>query len=457
MESSLFDFFREVMMPRDVESGPLPNDRRGGYPPLSQEDARERLRFAMKLQQYTGPVQAKGLEDTAFYSHNVLLTINDVGGDPGRFGRSVAEFHEASAERLRNWPLEMLATSTHDTKLGEDVRARINAIPELATEWAREAGRWMRLNNPCRTPIEGEPAPDRNDEYRFYQALIGCWPLDDAPLLQPAADLAARMQEYMLKAVREAKVHTSWLTPNQLYEDALKTFVERVLDASPGNKFLPALAPFLRKAAAIGMVSSLSQVVVKLGSPGVPDFYQGTELWDLNLVDPDNRRPVDFDRRRTLLDEVDRVLALGADQRPARLADMLERWTDGRIKLLITAAGLRLRRQDPELFLSGGYVPLATELTIDGNAIAFARIHEDRAMLFVGPRLCARLFGPDLKPPIGEAWKTSRVLLSHELTGRTFRHELTGVEIRPTSTGDQTWIFLGQIFEHVPVGILRAI
>jgi (1->4)-alpha-D-glucan 1-alpha-D-glucosylmutase len=456
MESSLFDFFREVMMPRDVESGPLPNDRRGGYPPVSQEDARERLRFAMKLQQYTGPVQAKGLEDTAFYRHNVLLTINEVGGDPSRFGRSVAEFHEASAERLRHWPLDMLTTSTHDTKLGEDVRARINAIPELASEWAREAGRWMRLNNPCRTPIEGEPAPDRNDEYRFYQALIGCWPLDDGPRLQPADELTARMQEYMLKAVREAKVHTSWLTPNPLYEDALKTFVERVLDARPGNRFLPALAPFLRKAAAIGMVNSLSQLVVKLGSPGVPDFYQGTELWDLNLVDPDNRRPVDFDRRRTLLDEVDQVLALGPEQRPARLAAMLEGWTDGRLKLLITAAGLRSRRHDPELFRSGAYVPLATEMTVDGNAIAFARIHEDRAMLFVGPRLCARLFGPDLRPPLGEAWKTSRVFLSEELVGRTFRHELTGADLRPTSTAGQTWIFLGEIFEHLPVGILRA-
>ncbi len=276
-------------------------------------------------------------------------------------------------------------------------------------------------------------------------------------MLQPAADLAARMQEYMLKAVREAKVHTSWLTPNQLYEDALKTFVERVLDSGSGNKFITALAPFLRKAAAIGMVSSLSQVVVKLGSPGVPDFYQGTELWDLTLVDPDNRRPVDFDRRRTLLDEVDHVLALGADERRARLAAMLERWPDGRIKLLTTTAGLRSRRHDPELFLSGAYVPLATELTVDGNAIAFARIHEDRAMLFVGPRLCARLFGPDLRPPLGEAWKTSRVFLSEELAGRTFRHELSGAEIRPTNTADQSWIFLGEIFEQVPVGILRAI
>jgi (1->4)-alpha-D-glucan 1-alpha-D-glucosylmutase len=457
MEASLFDFFREVMLPRDVDIGPLPNDRRGGYPPVSQDDARDRLRFAMKLQQYTGPVQAKGLEDTAFYRHNVLLTINEVGGDPGRFGRSVAEFHDACAQRLRSWPLEMLATSTHDTKLGEDVRARINAISELSTEWAREAGRWMRLNNACRTVIDGEPAPDRNDEYRFYQALIGCWPLDGAAEVRPPNDLVGRMQEYMLKAVREAKLHTSWLTPNQPYEDALKTFVERVLDMRTGNKFIAAVAAFLRKTAAVGMVSSLSQVTVKLGSPGVPDFYQGTELWDLSLVDPDNRRPVDFAHRAALLDEVDRILGLCPDQRAPRLAEVLQQWTDGRIKLLTTAAGLRLRRQDPELFLSGAYVPLATELTVDGDAIAFARIHEGRAIVVVAPRLCARLFSPDLGPPLGATWKTSRVLLSQELTGRTFRHELTGAEIRPASTADQTWIFLGEIFQHLPVGILRAI
>ena len=453
MESSLFDFFREVMLPRDVDTGPLPNDRRGGYPPASQEDAKERLRFAMKLQQYTGPVHAKSLEDTAFYRYNVLLSVNEVGGDPGRFGRTAAEFHEACGHRLRYWPLELLSTSTHDTKLGEDVRARINAMSELPAEWTREVGRWMRINNGHRTVIEAEPAPDRNDEYRFYQALLGCWPLGGA---EAGPDLAARLHEYMLKAVREAKLHTSWLTPNQPYEEALQAFVTRVLEPRPDNRFLPAVARLLRRVGAIGMLNSLSQVVVKLGSPGVPDFYQGSELWDLSLVDPDNRRPVDFDRRRALLDDVDRVLALCPGRRLAPLEDMLRDWTDGRIKLLTTTAGLRLRRNDPELFLSGGYVPLATEVSVDGDAIAFARIHQDRAMLFVAPRLCARLFTEEVHPPLGAAWKTSRVLLPPELAVRRFRHELTGAELQPTSTADQSWLFLGQIFDHVPVGILAA-
>ena len=456
MESSLFDFFREVMLPRDVDSDPLPNDRRGGYPPATQEDARERLRFAMKLQQYTGPVHAKGLEDTAFYRYNVLLSINEVGGDPGRFGRTAAEFHEASTHRLRYWPFELLATSTHDTKLGEDVRARVNAISELSAEWTREVSRWMRMNNAHRTAIEAEPAPDRNDEYRFYQALLGCWPLDTAQGPIPP-DLAERLHEYMLKAVREAKIHTSWLTQNHPYEEALKVFVTRVLEPRPNNRFLPAIARMLRQVATIGMVNSLSQVVVKIGSPGVPDFYQGSELWDLSLVDPDNRRPVDFERRRALLDDVDRVLGLCPAQRVAPLAEMLRGWVDGRIKLLTTTAGLRLRRNDPELFLAGAYVPLETEVTVDGDTIAFARIRDERGMLFIAPRLCARLFTEDLRPPLGTAWKTSRVLLPPELAARTFRHELTGAAIHPTTTADQSWLFLGQIFEHVPVGILRAV
>jgi (1->4)-alpha-D-glucan 1-alpha-D-glucosylmutase len=457
MESSLFDFFREVMLPRDVDSDPLPNDRRGGYPPATQEDARERLRFAMKLQQYTGPVHAKGLEDTAFYRYNVLLSINEVGGDPGRFGRTAAEFHEASTHRLRYWPLELLATSTHDTKLGEDVRARINAISELSAEWTRDVGRWMRMNNAHRTVIEAEPAPDRNDEYRFYQALLGCWPLDGADGPIPSPDLAERLHEYMLKAVREAKIHTSWLTQNHPYEEALKVFVSRVLEPRPNNRFLPAIARMLRKVGTIGMVNSLSQVVVKIGSPGVPDFYQGSELWDLSLVDPDNRRPVDFARRRALLDDVDRVLGLCPAQRLAALADMLRAWGDGRIKLLTTTAGLRLRRNDPELFLTGAYVPLETEVTVGGDAIGFARIRDQRALVFMAPRLCASLFTEDLDPPLGGAWKTSRVLLPPELAARTFRHELTGAEIHPTTTADQSWLFLGQVFEHLPVGILTAV
>ena len=457
MEASLFDFFREVMLPRDVESGPLPNDRRVGYPPASQADARQRLHFAMKLQQYTGPVHAKGLEDTAFYRYNVLLSLNEVGGDPQRLGRSPAEFHEANARRLRDWPYEMLATATHDTKLGEDVRARLNAISELPAEWGREAARWMRANKRARTLIEGEPRPDRNDEYRFYQALVGVWPSDSTDAVAPPS-LVERLQEYMLKAAREAKVHTSWLTENHRYEQALRAYVERVLTGPTGARFLPMLLPLQRRIATIGMVNSLSQVVMKIGAPGMPDFYQGTELWDLSLVDPDNRRPIDFARRESLLDEIDRLLAQPADQRLPHVEQLVQSWHDGRIKLLVTAAGLRLRREQPELFWSGRYLPLHIDAPVNGDAIAFARVHDGDAVLFAGPRLVAPLVGSDLRPPVGlDTWKASRVQLPDELAGRTFRHEITGAEIRPTTGGPERWILLGQLFEHVPAAILRAV
>ena len=456
MEASLFDFFREVMLPRDVQPDYHGAERRGGYPPANAEEARARLRFAMKLQQYTGPVQAKGLEDTAFYRYNLLLSLNEVGGDPSRFGRTVEEFHRWCARRAEDWPFELLATATHDTKLGEDVRARINALSEVPEEWNREASRWMRLNKGQRTLVDGEPAPDRNDEYRFYQAIVGAWPVDvPAGARETSREFIERLQAYMLKAVREAKVHTSWLTPNEEYEKALGAFVERVLGGAGGAKFIPALRGFQARIARIGMLNSLSQVTIKLGAPGIPDFYQGTELWDLSLVDPDNRRPVDFDRRRAALEDVDRVFAADPADRSALVAALLESWTDGHIKLLVTAAGLRLRRDRPELFLSGRYLPLAVESSVSGDAIAFARVHEEGAAVFVAPRLCAALVKDQQSVPLGgDSWKTSRVLLPDELAGRAFRHAITGKTIEPASAGPASFIFLGQIFETVPVGIL---
>jgi (1->4)-alpha-D-glucan 1-alpha-D-glucosylmutase len=458
MEATLFDFFREVMLPREVDAEPQPNERRAGYPPATAEEARARRHFAMKLQQYTGPVQAKGLEDTAFYRYNLLLSLNEVGGDPSRFGRPVEEFHRANARRLRDWPYEMLTTATHDTKLGEDVRARVNAISELSAEWGREVARWMRANRSVRTVVEGEAAPDRNDEYRFYQALVGAWPVglpDD--IAEAPRELVERLQGYMLKAVREAKVHTSWLTPNAQYEEALNRFVEASLTGSAGARFLKLMLPFQRRLAAVGMLNSLSQVVVKLGSPGIPDVYQGTEMWDLSLVDPDNRRPVDFEVRQAALSGIEALLARPHDERLPGLQQMLSEWQNGHIKLLATHVCLRLRRDHPELFLAGAYSPLEVEVVVGAGAVAFARTLGDQAVIVAGPRLAAGLVDQTLAVPLGGSrWKTSRILLPPELAGRRFRHEITGAEITPTTTAGQAWIFLGQIFEHVPVGILRA-
>ena len=456
MERLLFDFFREVVLPRDVEDTVEPGrqERRGGYPAAGVEEAQQRRRFAMKLQQYTGPVQAKGLEDTAFYRYNLLLSLNEVGGDPSRFGRSVQDFHDANATRLRDWPFEMIATSTHDTKLGEDARARINALSELPDEWGREAARWMRINRTCRTVVQGEPAPDRNDEYRLYQALAAVWPPDVAHATEPPATLITRLQDYMVKAAREAKVHTSWLTTNQEYENAVTHFVECVLSGPGGARFLPSFTRFQRSVARVGLINSLAQVTLKLGSPGVPDIYQGADLWDLTLVDPDNRRPVDYVARLSMLDEIDRLLQHG----PCAAEDsqaLLQNWRDGRIKLLLTTAGLRLRREHPDLFLEGSYVPLRTESTVPGELVGFARVRGDRVALFIAPRLCARLVDDERPLPLGgKCWKTSRIMLPRELAGRLLRDVVTGAEIKPTHSEDEAWIFAGEVFATLPFAIL---
>jgi (1->4)-alpha-D-glucan 1-alpha-D-glucosylmutase len=456
MESSLFDFFREVMLAREEGATPRPGDRRDGYPPADADEARERRQFAMKLQQYTGPVHAKGLEDTSFYRYNLLLSLNEVGGDPDRFGRSVAEFHDANLRRLRERPWEMIATATHDTKLGEDVRARINVLSELPDEWAREAGVWMRLNRNYRTVVDGEPAPDHNDEYRFYQALIGIWPAElRGPIRLAPRDIIERLQSYMIKSVKEAKLHTSWLTPNQDYEAAVTSFVEAALT---DPRFLEAFLPFQWRVAISGMINSLAQVTLKAGSPGAADFYQGSELWDLSLVDPDNRRPVDFEQRRRMLTDVDRLLSMDADGRAPAIAERLAAWQDGGIKLAVTAAGLRLRRERPELFLSGEYLPLVTEATVGASLVAFARTRGDEVVLFVAPRFSATLIDDQHPMPVGvDRWKTTRVLLPPSMAKRTFQHVLTGATITPVMTDSQAWVFAGQLFETVPVGMLVGV
>jgi (1->4)-alpha-D-glucan 1-alpha-D-glucosylmutase len=463
MEASLFDFFREVMMPRVPESASAgasgqdvrSTERRTGYPPADAQEAAERLLFAMKLQQYTGPVQAKGLEDTAFFRHNLLLSLNEVGGDVHRFGRTVEEFHEANSERARERPLEMIATATHDTKLGEDTRARINVLSEIPDEWAREVRRWMRINRSHRSIVDGEPAPDRNDEYRFYQALVGVWPSSGGPDEQ--ADLAERLRAYMLKSVKEAKRHTSWLTPNEEYERAVERFVQGALSGPGGTRFLSAFAPLAGRVRRAGMLNALAQVALKIGSPGIPDFYQGAELWDFSLVDPDNRRPVDFDHRRRLLRSLEPVLSMPTDERTAAVAEMVTHWEDGRVKMLLTTLGLCLRRDWPEVFLQGRYVPLVTDVTVRAGLVAFARLLDERAVLFVAPRLTAPLMADTESLSLGgEAWKTSRVFLPPELHGRAFRHHLTGAEVRPTVAAGEEWIFAGQLFETIPVAIVTA-
>src|SRR6185437_11482952 len=285
-EPSIFSFIEEALIPLNA----------GKIPP---EEFHRQLEFAMKFQQYTGPVQAKGMEDTAFYRYHALVSLNEVGGDPDRFGRAPERFHQANLERRREWPLAMLATATHDTKRGEDARARIDVLSEMPEDWDRAVTRWSQLNAECRSRVEDAWAPEPNEEYLFYQALLGAWPADSAE--ESKESLAKRLQAYMAKAIKEAQVHTSWMNPHDAYEKAVEDFVARALLGPRSQAFWESFIPFARRVARAGMMNSLSQVALKIASPGVCDFYQGTELWDLSLVDPDNRRPVDYALRQKLL------------------------------------------------------------------------------------------------------------------------------------------------------------
>jgi (1->4)-alpha-D-glucan 1-alpha-D-glucosylmutase len=461
LEPSVFDFIREVLLPRRPEDepyepgGPRQEDRRSGYPPTDDDDRRRRLRTSMKFQQYSAPVQAKGVEDTAFYRSNVLLSLNEVGGDPSHVGRTPTEFHAANQARLERWPFEMLATATHDTKLGEDVRARINVLSELPEEWGREASRWRRLNQPQRRMLGGgEMAPDRHDEYRYYQALLGAWPPDGPELASP--EFVERLRDFMIKSIKEAKVHTSWINENRAYDEAVAGFVERTLTGPGAGRFLASFLPFQRRVAAIGIVNSLAQLVLKAASPGVPDFYQGCETWNFSLVDPDNRRPVDFAAHARLLDAVDQVLAdRNAATRAAAVRKMYDASSDGRIKMCVTVAALRLRREHPSTFLAGDYVPLQTDVSVPADLVAFARVpNEGPAVIAIAPRLVARMLGSDLAPPLGEAWKTSRILLPASLRHRPFRDAITGREVPVAQGSERGWIYAGQALESCPVALL---
>jgi (1->4)-alpha-D-glucan 1-alpha-D-glucosylmutase len=362
---SIFDFLRGV----------LTGDGR------DQPDA-DALRTAMHFQQVTGPVMAKAAEDTAFYRYVRLVALNEVGGDPRRFGISVAAFHRLTRDRARSWPQAMVTTATHDTKRGEDARARLALLSEMPREWGRRLGRWLRLNRSRRAEIDGAAVPERNVEYLFYQALLGAWP----PALVPddaagISDLARRLDEYMIKAVREAKENTSWSNPDPDYEAALRRFVGGVLDVSRPNPFLAEFHGFVLSLARPAAVTALAQLVLKLTVPGVPDIYQGGELWDFDLVDPDNRRPIDWETRRALLHAV-------AGARPA---DLAESWPDGREKLFVTHRLLALRGGHPELFAAGDYQPLETLGDRAEHLCAFTRSHGDERIAVAVPRLVYRL------------------------------------------------------------------
>ncbi|HET6467273.1 MAG TPA: malto-oligosyltrehalose synthase [Geminicoccaceae bacterium] len=375
----------------------------------------ETLGFAMRLQQVSGPVMAKALEDTAFYRWHRLVALNEVGGEPAHPPLGAEAFHAANAARLARQPGGMLAGTTHDTKRGEDVRARLAVLSELPEAWAAAVRRWRELNAPLVRGEAGRRVPEPKVAYLIYQTLVGVWPLGLGP--KDAAGLhhlADRLATYLQKALREAKERTRWTAPDAEYEAAVESFARALLHPGESAEFLGDLAAFVGRIAPAGAANGLAQTLLRLTAPGVPDIYQGSELWELSLVDPDNRRPVDFAALAAALADPSPL--------PARLA----RWRDGHVKQGLVQAVLRFRAERPELFAIGGYRPLQAEGARADHVLAFARAQGDAFALTIVPCRVARLLeGADLPLPPAEAWSETRLVLPPELARRPWRDRLS--------------------------------
>jgi (1->4)-alpha-D-glucan 1-alpha-D-glucosylmutase len=429
IDPSVFDFMAMLL------SGDLVARPRSGF------SRHAVLKCAMKLQQYSGPVMAKGLEDTAFYRYNRFIALNEVGGHPDQFGVSLAAFHEANRRRAQHWPHTMLGTSTHDTKRGEDTRARLAVLSELPEDWSRQVRNWSNILRGRRDSTEDTAFPDRNDEYMFYQLLVGSWPVEllghAAPDAEAMATYTERIKGALTKSMREAKLHSTWAAPNTGYEDVMLGFAESALDADKGGAFLAPFLPFAERIARLAASNTLAQTVLKLTVPGMPDIYQGTELWDLSLVDPDNRRPVDYDLRFRLLDEI------AAKEPGEAMPRFFQNWQDGRFKFAAVKAILTCRQSLPGVFAEGSYDPLLVQGADTDEVCAFSRQHDGTAVVVAVARFPtrweARGCGPRGMLPLPEAFH-----------GITWRNLLTGRNFRAAAGG----LDLNALFADVPAAVL---
>ena len=427
IDASVFDFLEALL------TAALASEVRSGYSRHSV------LRCAMKFQQYSGPVMAKGLEDTAFYRYNRFVALNEVGAQPDVFGIKISAFHKTNSQRAKFWPHSMVTTSTHDSKLGEDARARLAVISEIPHQWMTQTRLWSHILRTRHGDVEAIAPPDRNDEYLFYQLLVGSWP----PEVRNREDVAAgrlgdypgRLKQTVRKSIREAKVHSTWAAPNLPYEDSVMSFVDGALDSGQSSTFLDAFLPFQQQVARFGVDNSLVQTALKLTVPGVPDIFQGSELWNLNLVDPDNRRPVDYKHRIALLDELD------AGQPPG--AELMSHWQDGAVKLFLTSRILRLRAADPELFWDGDYEPLLTSGPKADWVFGFSRIYRNRGLLVIAARFPA-------KRALDPGWKGTTIATPDRLGGKTFLNPITGARFGSADLE----VALDLLFEEWPVAIL---
>lgn len=396
LEKGVFDFLRNLLLLRLGEN-------------LTPQQREIHVRFVMKFQQCSGPVMAKGVEDTAFYIYNRLIALNEVGGNPGNFGIGAEDFHRLNAERLESCPHTLLATSTHDTKRSEDVRMRIAAISEFPDLWQQALKRWAKWNRKAKRKIEGEIAPSGNEEYLIYQTLLGAWPFAELDR-EGREGFTERIQQYLTKALKEAKVNSSWTEPYEEWESAVSDFIATILDEEKSRLFLSDFVQFANKIQGAGAMNSLTQTILKCTLPGVPDFYQGTEIWELSLVDPDNRRPVDYARRAELLREV-------KDGDPAEL---LADWKSGKVKLFLIQRLLQFRSEHAEFFRQAAYEPIEVRGSKAEHVIAYRRVWEGQELVVVAPRLS----GGWNFPFVGEVFDDVHVSLDGK-----FRNLLTGKQI----------------------------
>jgi (1->4)-alpha-D-glucan 1-alpha-D-glucosylmutase len=445
-DGALLDLLREVLLLHGLNA-------------LDEVERVDRRRFASRFQQVSGPATAKGVEDTALYLYVPLVSRNEVGGEPDRpLDDAVAVLHEGNALRAERWPRAMVTTSTHDTKRGADTRARLDVLSELPDEWWSEVTRWRRLNAALRARVGRRWAPDPNTEYLLYQTLVGIWPVpadaDPGAPLPDAATLAGlreRVAAYMEKAVREGKSRSSWVSPNAEFEGALAAFIAAILDPARSAPFLARLDALARRIAPAGYWNALARTLLHLTAPGVPDVYQGTELWDFTLVDPDNRRPVDFALRSGLLDSVTGAYRTGSsDGTRSFLRELVGSPGDGRVKLAVTHRALVARREAAALFDGGGYQPLAATGSRASHVVAYARVMGGEAAVVVVPRLSLGLNGGGA-PPVGESvWRDTLLPLPAGLPTR-WRCALSLAGVRAGPDG----LPLAEVLAELPVALLR--
>jgi (1->4)-alpha-D-glucan 1-alpha-D-glucosylmutase len=430
LQRAHFDFIRDVLLVRN-------------RPHLLPDQREERLNFVMRWQQFTGPLMAKAFEDTLLYVYNPLISLNEVGGEPRPSVAVDDSFSRFIAERRRNWPNSMNATTTHDTKRAEDVRARINVLSEIPGQWRERLERWSKLNARSKTQVSGQQVPDRNEEVFLYQTLLGMWPTDG----YDDASLVERLQAYAIKAMREAMVHTRWTLPNAAHENALKRFVASILRAGKNNAFLQDFVAFQQSIAYSGMVNGLSQAVLKIISPGIPDFYQGSELWDLRLVDPDNRQPVDFAKRASMLE------ALKRDSKPnaSFASELAQHWEDGRIKLYAIWKALNFRRERSELFAKGDFLELKAAGPHAEHILGILRHYKREWALLVAPRWLARA-QEEQKGDADILWKDTKIELP-DAASQFWENIFTGEKIS-ASSDEQKSLAVGDVLLHFPVALL---